>query len=419
MKIVYLHQYFKTPNMSGGTRSYEMARRFAMAGHEVHVVTTHTAAGERSGWSTSEIDGVTVHWLGVPYDNRMSHAQRVRAFVHFALRSSAFARGLRPDLVFASSTPLTIAIPAVAASWHRAPMVFEVRDLWPEVPIAMGALPGRVMPRLAWALARFAYRRSSAVVALSPGMADGVRQAGFSGVVRIIPNSCDNELFDVPDERGTRFREARPWLGSRPLVVYAGTFGRVNDMSYMVDLAYEFLALDSEVRFLAVGDGAERDVVLARARALGVLDRNFYVEAPVAKRHVADLLSAATVCTSWVIPVPALEANSANKVFDGLAAGRPVVVNHGGWLKTLIEREGVGLALDSTEPALAARQLNSLLRDRAGLRIARARARALAGTQFSRDRLATELLELLETVHGCSAPIGRTDSKHRVGGADA
>src|SRR5690554_1131687 len=168
MKIIYLHQYFNTPQMSGGTRSYEMARRMVAAGHEVHMLTSYrdSDALER-GWFHSEESGIQVHWYPVPYSNHMGFMQRVKAFLAFALAARKKAIELEGDIIFATSTLLTIALPAVAASRKKkVPLVVEVRDLWPEMPIAMGAIKSPVLRYLAHKLARWAYRNSAAVVAL-------------------------------------------------------------------------------------------------------------------------------------------------------------------------------------------------------------------------------------------------------------
>src|SRR5659263_693161 len=131
MRIVYLHQYFVTPEMAGGGRSYEMARRRAAAGHEVHMVTSdRNGASDRPKWRETEAAGIHVHWTPVHYENAMVYGDRVRAFVRFAWRAGRRAASLRPDVVFATSTPLTIALPGAYAAWRsRVPMVFEVRDL--------------------------------------------------------------------------------------------------------------------------------------------------------------------------------------------------------------------------------------------------------------------------------------------------
>ena len=145
MRIVYLHKYFVTPEMPGIVRSYEMARRLVAMGHEVHMVTTDqrldAEAAKRPAWRVTNEAGIHVHWTAVPYDNTQAYGDRLRAFLTFAWRAARKAIELRGDVIFATSTPLTIAIPALLATWRtRRPLVFEVRDLWPAVPIAIGAI---------------------------------------------------------------------------------------------------------------------------------------------------------------------------------------------------------------------------------------------------------------------------------------
>jgi UDP-N-acetylglucosamine:LPS N-acetylglucosamine transferase len=160
MKVIYLHQYFNTPKMSGGTRSYEMARRLVAAGHEVHMVTTWRTETAHDDWFHTTESGIQVHWLPVSYSNSKTYTQRIRAVLSFAIQACRKAVDLKGDLIFATSTPLTIAIPGIYASWrNRLPMVFEVRDLWPELPIAVGALRSPVLKWLARKFERFTYRR--------------------------------------------------------------------------------------------------------------------------------------------------------------------------------------------------------------------------------------------------------------------
>src|SRR5262249_25944568 len=142
VRIVYLHQYFVTPSMAGGTRSYEMARRLVAAGHEVHMITTdQQASAGHHQWRETVEGGIRVHWIDVAYNNNMGFARRVVGFLTFALRAAGKAFRLQGDIIFASSTPLTVAIPALLASTRaRVPFVFEVRDMWPDVPIAIGAI---------------------------------------------------------------------------------------------------------------------------------------------------------------------------------------------------------------------------------------------------------------------------------------
>jgi glycosyltransferase involved in cell wall biosynthesis len=401
VKITYLHQYFNTPAMPGSTRSYEMARRLVAAGHDVHVITSsRTPKDGPMRRRREQIDGITVTWIPVEYHNAMSVLRRIVAFAKFAVLSSWSAMTIPTDVVFATSTPLTVAIPGIVGKIrHRVPMVFEVRDLWPELPHAIGALQSRWALGLATWLERRAYRNSAKIIALSPGMADGVARTGFPRAnLADIPNGCDNDVFAVPDAAGAEFRAARPWLGDRPLVMYCGTLGKINAVGYLVDVAAAMREIDPEVRFLVIGAGAEQQSVEQRARAAGVLSETFFMEQPIAKRDVPAALNAATVCTSLFLPLPAMEANSANKFFDALAASRPIAINYGGWQRDLIDEHHVGLSLHPTDIGVAATDLAALLHDRARLDDIGAAARRLAETRFDRELLGRQFVAVLESV---------------------
>ncbi|MGZ5409695.1 MAG: glycosyltransferase family 4 protein [Aeromicrobium sp.] len=393
--------------MADGSRAYEMARRFASAGHDVHVVTSSLSETKLiPHWTLQEVDGVTVHWIPVKYETRMGFFRRMSAFIAFALLAGWRARRLKADVVFATSTPLTIAIPGVLARrGRRSPMVFEVRDLWPEVPIAMGVLRHPLLKWAAHKLELFAYRNSDAVIALSPGMADGVAKLGVPrDRISVAPNACDNSRFDVPAEVGQAFRDERPWLGDRPLVVYAGSLSRANGVGYLAQLAHEVQGLDSEIRFLVVGGGGEPEAVTELAKEFGVLNKNFFMEGPRAKSSMPALLSAATLATSLFIPVKALEANSANKFFDALAAGKPIAINYGGWQAGLIKDNELGIVMDPTDFPTSAESLVTLLRSEPRLEKARKNARRLADGEFDRDRLTAIVLEVLEEAAGNTRP---------------
>lgn len=399
MKLVYLHQYFNTPEMVGSTRSYEMAKRIAAAGHEVHVVTSRRGiAASNEKWSAEEISGFTVHWVEVPYKNNMSYARRMMAFFSFALKAAFQTIKIKPTIIFATSTPLTIALPAIfAKKYLKIPMVFEVRDLWPDVPIELNILTSRPLIWLARKLEISAYRNSQSVVALSPDMCAGVVSKGVpKESVYNIPNSCDFDLFAVEPNLGLSLRKRFNWLGKNPLVLYTGTLGKINGVSYMVTLAAKVAKIDPDIRFLIVGEGVEQAEVERLARELGVLNNNFFMFPSVPKTELVELVSAATVVTSFVIPIEILWGNSANKFFDGLAAGKPIVINHEGWQADMIRSNNVGLVLDSKDFDLASRAIVDLLHDPLRLEECSKNSTLLGMTQFSRDKLAKKLLSVLE-----------------------
>lgn len=398
--------------MSGGTRSYEMARRMVAAGHEVHMVTSYREeSSPEKGWFQTNEAGITVHWYPVPYSNYMGFAERVKAFLAFAFAARKKAVALDGDVIFATSTPLTIALPAVPAARRKnIPMVFEVRDLWPEMPIAAGALKNPVLRYAARWLERWAYKNSAAVVALSPGMKEGVVRTGYPAErVAVIPNSSDNADFGRSEEAAERFRREREWLGRKPLLVYTGTFGAVNGVGYMVDVAAELLKRGSDIRIFLVGDGSERPLVQKAARDAGVLDVNLFIEDKLPKEEMPALLSAATVASALFIDLPEMRPNSANKFFDALASGTPVMLNYGGWMHELVQAHACGLPLWRRSVDEVAAELDAKMHDGVWLEKAGFEARKLAEEYFDRDVLAGQLISVLNTVLA-----GKPESSHSI-----
>lgn len=390
LRIAYLHQYYQSREQSGGTRPYEFGRRLALRGHDVHVITSdRSRTPQRRSTRVTEEAGMQVHWLPVPYSNDMSYSRRILAFLQFAALAGPRTRRLRPDVILASSTPLTIAVPGlIAAGRKRARFVFEVRDLWPEIPIEMGALRNPVLKHLAHALAEAAYRRADTVIALSPGMAAGVIEHGYPAErVVIVPNASDLDLFTTSEAEVAAFRAERPWLGDRPLLVYTGTFGTANGVDYLVRLAAKVRPLDPRIRFLLIGTGAHREQTRGLARYFGVGDETLFIEEAIPRSRLPVLLGAATIASNVQIPVPGLAHNSANKVFDALAAGRPIAINYRGWQADLLEAHNAGLVLDPLDLTAAARLLIRRITDQAWVEAASRAAADLARERFARDLL--------------------------------
>lgn len=402
MRIVYLHQYFNTPEMAGGTRSYEMARRLVAAGHQVDLITTWREPTEKSDWFMTQEAGIRVHWLPVVYSNSMGFLDRLRAFLRFAVASARRAAALDGDVVFATSTPLTIALPGIYAAWRRnRPLVFEVRDMWPDVPIAIGALRNPVLVWAARSLERLAYSYSAHIVALAPGMGEDIVASGVDpGKVTIIPNGCDLDVFGGSSSP-TSPREQYAWLGTKQLVLYAGALGRANGVGYLVRLAAEVYELDADVAFVVIGEGAEKEAVRDAARRAGLLDNSFFMLDQMPKRELVSWLHAANfVVALFTGPRVIWKDAVQNKFFDALAAGKPIANNFDGWQSRIARDEGVGIILDPADVSLAGRQLVSALRDGRWLEAIPERALNLAQTRFERGLLAAKLEQVLATVVG-------------------
>lgn len=355
---------------------------------------------ERQGRVTScTIKGIPTIVIDVPYSNEMSFLRRTWAFFAFAFLASFQTMRQPTDIIFATSTPLTIAIPALLGKlWRRVPMVFEVRDLWPEMPIAVRALRNPILKASARLLEWLAYRSSEHVIALSPGMAEGVQRRGISpDRVTIIPNSSDVDLFDVSPESGERIRAELSLNPDQSLILYAGTFGLINNVSYLVDVAHHMREINPDCHFLLIGSGAKAKEIRQKAQSHGVLGHNLTIWSQRAKSDMPAILSATTIATSVFLPIKEMENNSANKFFDALAAGRPIAINYGGWQADLLCETGAGLVLPTDDPYEAAQTLNHALQSVDWLESARSAARRLARERFDRDLLYAKLRDVLES----------------------
>ena len=386
--------------MSGGTRSYEMACRMVKKGHQVHMVTSkRNTSCKRRIWREEIIDGINVYWLSVPYDNKMNFYKRLIAFFIYAFEAGRKAIAINGDIVFATSTPLTIAIPAIKTKKKlKIPMVFEVRDLWPELPIAIGAIKNPILIYLAKRLERWAYSNSNEIVVLSPGMSEGVAKTGYPiENIHTITNSSDISLFQLNKKLNIGLQNKYKWNDEDKIIIYTGTLGEINGVEYLVDIANEFTEINNKVKLLIVGDGIEEQAIRNKAKIYNCLDNNLFLINQLPKNKMPGLYNLSTIATSLFIPLKEMEANSANKFFDTLAAGKPIVINYGGWQKDLIEKHNIGLVL-ARDPKVAANELNELLLNDELLNTKGKNALALAKSEFSRDKLAQELIHILESL---------------------
>jgi glycosyltransferase involved in cell wall biosynthesis len=400
MRILYLHQHFSTPEGATGTRSHAMARALAARGHAVTMAcgqyagaATGLGGSFRRGRREGTVDGFRVVEWAIPCGNAMPLRARAGAFLRYAARATRLAMAEAWDLVIASSTPPSVALPALAAWRLRGiPFLFEIRDPWPELPRAMGI----GSPPLWWALDRLAdaaCSNAAAVIALSDGMAETARAHGARAIA-VLPNGCDLDLF------GPRIAPWRPpgLPADAALAVYAGAQGPANGLGLLLEAAARLQAVGAPVTLLLVGEGAETPRLRERAAALGL--RNLRFLAPLPKRRLAALLAGADIGLQCLAPVPAFaELTAPNKLMDYLAAGLPVVANLGGMAARLLAggRHGpAGIAVPPDDPAALAGALGALAADPARRRAMGHAARQLAERRWDRRLLAARFCELAE-----------------------
>lgn len=392
MRVLYFHQHFSTPKGAGGIRSYQMARRLIERGHEVTMVSGRHASGQtglegpfRGGLRRGRVDGIDVIEVDLAYSNRDGFLRRAATFLRFILRTMKVIFTERYDLLFATSTPLTVGVPGIAARWLlRKPFVFEVRDLWPELPRAMGVIRNPIILSGLSILEWCSYRSADRLVGLSPGIVDGIKQRGIPHArVELIPNGCDLDIFGAG---------AEPWRPdgvsiSDVLALFSGTHGIANGLDAVLDAAAELRRRSrDDIKILLIGDGMLKPRLRSRAAAEGL--SNVIFHDPVEKHRLAGLLAGADIGLQVLLNIPAFyNGTSPNKFFDYIAAGLPVLNNYPGWLAELIGENGCGCAVPPEDPVAFADALEIMADDRSARNKMGENARALAQRSFDRDYL--------------------------------
>ena len=348
MKIIYIHQHFRLPSQNGGTRSFDFSSEFIKAGHEVSVLTTRSDYGFIPIWNMEIHNGMKVYYCNINYSNEFGKVRRVIAFLLFTIFSTLKSLRLDGDVTIATSTPLTVGLPAIAAYFLRKrPYIFEVRDVWPEAVIAIGAVKSKFIVSILEKLELLLYRYAMHIVPLSTDMKDSIdRRTGaiYSNKTTVIENISELNRFRSYIPKKHLIKQL---LGFTPrfTILYAGTFGQVNNLSYVVELATFLKEIDSTIVFILLGDGAEKKDIEKKAVDTGTLGLNVFILDAISKSELPQLYYECSMGSSFVAPIPELWANSANKFFDTLAAQKPILINHNGWQRNLIKKENIGYVL--------------------------------------------------------------------------
>lgn len=395
MKILYIHQYFLTPKEPGGTRSYWLAQELIKNGHRVTMITSSNKFKEPL--HNVNIDGIEVLYLREDYDQNMSITRRLKAFVNFMFKSSQLAYKQKDvDVVFATSTPLTIGIPALVLKWFKnIPFIFEVRDLWPEVPIQMGAIKNRLFIGIAKWLEKTIYKNASHVIALSPGMKDGITKYIPEGKVSMIPNMAKMDEF-WPREKNFALMKKLGLSSSTFKIVHFGSLGLANGAHTIIESA-KLLKENDTIEFLFVGGGSTEPELIKSVKEAGLNNVKFLGKYPM--QEVSEIVNFCDLSMISFLDLPILYTNSPNKLFDSLSAGKPIIVNSAGWTKDIAENYNCGFYVNPNQPEDLVEQILFL---QANPKIALemgARSRELAESVYDKSLLCKQFVNTIEKLN--------------------
>jgi glycosyltransferase involved in cell wall biosynthesis len=400
MHILLIHQAFAAPDEAGGTRHYELAYYLATHGHTVTIIAspvsylTGKPRQERIPWMVRETPepGITILRT---YTYPALHKSFVhRVFSFFSFMFSSFFNGLKVrkvDLVWGTSPPIFQGFTAwLLARIKGVPFLFEVRDLWPAFAIAMGVLDNKLLISLSLWLEHFLYSHADRVMVNSPGFIDHVTERGAKRV-ELIPNAADPEMFD-PAGSARNFR-ARCKLEDNFVVLYAGAHGISNDLGVILQAAALFKSNDA-IRLVLVGDGKEKPALQLQAQQLGL--SNLLFVPPVPKNEMPDVLASADACIAILKPLELYKTTYPNKVFDYMAAGRPVICAIDGVIRQVVEEAGAGSFVQPGDPQAMAAAIQSMAANPAKARQMGEAGRSYIEKKFNRATIAEQLMILLE-----------------------
>lgn len=389
MKVLYIHQYFKVPSEGGSIRSYHLTKELIRKGVDVEVITAH----DGPDYDRKDIDGVLVHYLPVYYRNELTYNNRIFAFLKFtflAIRISIKIK--RVDICYIMTTPLTTGLIAL---WNkiilRRPYIFEVGDLWPSVPVDMGVIKNPIFKRLMFAFEKLFYQNSVAIVALSVGIADYIKTVVPNKPIEVITNVADTEFFDFVDKKENLKKQFG--IKNEFIISYSGTLGVANHLEYLMEAARACLGLN--VKFLILGRGSEADRLMKIQAEKSLTNLTFLPHAD--KDVVRQVLNVSDAVYISFLDLASLHTGSPNKLFDGLAAGKLIITNFGGWIKTLLQSNDAGFSYNPDDTKAFTEKLHLFITNKEILKSFQKNSRQLAENSYSLERLSERQVTFIQS----------------------
>ncbi|MBM3123700.1 MAG: glycosyltransferase family 4 protein [Chloroflexi bacterium] len=406
MHILIVHQAFASLEEPGGTRHHEFARLLAARGHRVTIIaspisyltgtpTRLVPSGHsphfKMKWGETE-GGVRILRASAYAAHHKSFVHRALAFILFMFSSLWLGLKVKQvNLIWGTSPPIFQGVTAwILSRVKHAPLLFEVRDLWPLFAAAAGVLRNPLLIRLSEWLEGFLYRGAERVMVNSPGFVEHVRSRG-ARQVELIPNGADASMFD-PDMKGAEIRRAHG-LEGKYVVLYAGAHGMSNDLGVVLEAA-GLLRGNPQIQIVLVGDGKEKAALQDRCREMDLKNVSFLP--PMPKTEMPQVLAAADACLAILKPLEEYKLTYPNKVFDYMAAGRPVVLAIDGVIRSVVEDAGCGIFVPPGDPAVLAQAMLKLAQDPVGACRMGLKGRKYLEQNFNREKMGDQLIELME-----------------------
>lgn len=394
MKIIYLHQYYNKPEEGGGTRSYWIIEEMLKKGISVTLITSKNSTGFKPYYVESK-NNLKIYYINNSYNNEYGFLRRAISFFIFSFISSLICLFERKhDLVFATSTPLTIAIPALFTKiFKKTDFIFEVRDLWPEAPIELGYLKNPFLIFILKKLEKIIYDASKIIITLSPGMYLGVlNKVKIKSKVHMIPNMAKIDIF-YPRIANYNFANKYSLNLNSLNVVYFGAIGVSNGIKNLFPLFIELKERKVNINFHFIGEGSEKKTLINFINEFKI--KNVVTYEKMSLYDVSEFVNLCDMSLVTFDNFPILDTNSPNKLFDSLSAGLAIIVNSNGWTKDLVINKNIGIHLDLINKDKSIDSLVRYANNKELLNDFKLNSRLLAISEFDKKILIERLFSII------------------------
>ncbi len=406
MNILFLTDNFPPETNAPATRTYEHARNWVAAGHRVTVLanvpnfpTGKVFPGYRNKlWQREAMDGIRVVRVWTYVTANEGFLGRSLDYFSFGVTSVVGGLFLRaPDVIVATSPQIFTALGGCMLAWiKRRPFVFELRDLWPDSILAVGAMRDGPLLRMLRRLEYWLYHRAAKIVSVTQSfkrilVANGVPQEKIA----VIRNGVDLKAF-VPGPKPAELAR-RLGLEGRFVAAYVGTTGMAHGLDALL-LAAELLRDRGDLAFVLVGTGADRARLEREAERRG-LDHVLFA-GPVDKEEVKQYWRLCDVALVLLKDAPIFRHVIPSKIFEAMATGRPIILGVRGESQELLQEAGAGIAVPPENPQALAEAIRKIMDDPALCQDMGAAGRRFVERKFDRERLASEMLRVLEEAAG-------------------
>jgi glycosyltransferase involved in cell wall biosynthesis len=352
MRIIYFYQFFTTPKGSYGTRVYEFTKEWVDLGHQVTVVTSvfYKSDVKASGLiDVQYIDGIKLIIINIKTSNKNSFLKRVLGFLSYSLISSYFAFTEKFDVVISSSPPISVGIPGLIAKLFRSKkLVFEVRDLWPEAPIALGFLKNRYLKRFFYSFEAYCYKKADLIIGLSPGIKENIEKRFEYEKIISVTNSVNFDLFK------NKFKNIPEFLIGKKYAIYTGNIGEVNNSELLFRAAVKLKNMGrKDIIIVLVGDGQIKDQLMMKSNKVETI---LFLD-PVPKTELFGLVKNSFCSLIPLADISILNTSSPNKLFESMAAKVPVIQTTNGWIKQMLEKVNCGFTIDPSNESILVEKL--------------------------------------------------------------